>query len=473
MIRRAGIPLSLKVPLIAAGMMVLVGVVASQQVMASLGAVQEERLRELARLHVDGLTIALGPAVLRRDVWEVYDTLDRATQAMAGQRLILTVVADEAGQVIAASDPVRAPMDSALGSLLNDAQAVDDIRLTEAEPHVRVLSDLAYQGRSVGKILSELDVSDLVAERQRVRIWLLAGNAVATLVLALGGYLAMRRMLRPVSDLVAHMARADGAPEPIPPHLIPNGDTELGRLFQTFNAMTGAAAAKADAERRLAERERFVSLGRLSSSLAHEINNPLGGLLNAADTIRTYADRPDVVRDSVDLLDRGLRHLRDVARATLEQNRLDRQGMPLKPEDFDDLKLLFAPETSRLGQTLGWQIDARPPAMATLPAAPVRQVALNLLLNASTAAGEGGSVGCIVTERPDGLCLTVWDTGAGLPPEAKARLLSDDAVMPGGGVGLRLVRDLVRGLDGRIDYSRTPERSIVQVVLPRQEGAPC
>jgi len=473
MIRRIGLPLSLRVPLIAAGMMVLVGIVASQQVMATLGVVQEERLRELARLHVDGLTVALGPAVQRRDVWEVYDTLDRATQAMAGQRLVLTVVADEAGRVIAASDPLRAPVDSLIEPLRQGAQPVEAIRLTGAEPHVRVKSDLVFQGRTVGRILSELDVSDLVAERRRVLLWLLAGNTMATLILSAGGYLAVRRMLRPVADLAAHMARADGAPEAIPDHRIPAGDTELARLFQTYNAMTGAAAAKAEAERRLAERERFVSLGRLSSSLAHEINNPLGGLLNAADTIRTYADRPEVVRDSVDLLDRGLRHLRDVARATLEQNRLDRQGLPLKPEDFDDLKLLFTPETARLAQALAWQVDAPATALAALPAAPVRQIALNLLLNASTAAGEGGSVGCAVALRPEELCLAISDSGPGLPAEAQQRLLSDDAVLPGAGVGLRLVRDLVRGLNGRIDYSRTSGRSIVQVLLPVPGRAPC
>ena len=244
MIRRIGLPLSLRVPLIAAGMMVLVGIVASQQVMATLGVVQEERLRELARLHVDGLTVALGPAVLRRDVWEVYDTLDRATQAMAGQRLVLTVVADEAGRVIAASDPLRAPVDSLIEPLRQGAQPVEAIRLTGAEPHVRVKSDLVFQGRTVGRILSELDVSDLVAERRRVLLWLLAGNTMATLILSAGGYLAVRRMLRPVADLAAHMARADGAPEAIPDHRIPAGDTELARLFQTYNAMTGAAAAK-------------------------------------------------------------------------------------------------------------------------------------------------------------------------------------------------------------------------------------
>lgn len=468
-----GLPLSVRVPLIAAAMMVLVGMVASQQVMATLGTVQEERLRELARLHVDGLTVALGPAVLRRDVWEVYDTLDRATQAMAGQRLVLTVVADEEGHVIAASDPLRAPVDSSLGPLRQGAQAVEDIHLTGAEPHVRVLSDLVYQGRSVGTILSELDVADLVAERRRVLIWLLAGNAAATAILALGGYLAMRRMLRPVADLAAHMSRASGVPEAIPEHRIPVGDSEMAQLFHTYNAMTGAASANADAERRLAERERFVSLGRLSSSLAHEINNPLGGLLNAADTIRTYADRPEVVRDSVDLLDRGLRHLRDVARATLEENRLDRQGLPLKHEDFDDLKLLFAPETSRLRQALTWQVDAPTAALAPLPAAPVRQIALNLLLNASTAAGEGGSVGYKVSLRPDGLCIAVSDDGPGLPSEAKNRLLSEEPVLPGSGVGLRLVRDLVAGLGGRIEYFRALDRSTVVVLLPVSGGSAC
>ena len=71
-------PLSLRVPLMAAGLMVLVGLAASQQVLSALGAVQDARLRELARLHIDGLSVALGPFVLRKDVWEVFDTLDRA-----------------------------------------------------------------------------------------------------------------------------------------------------------------------------------------------------------------------------------------------------------------------------------------------------------------------------------------------------------------------------------------------------------
>ena len=77
----ARLPISVRVPVISAALMVLVGLIASQQVLTALTRAQEARLEELMRLHVDGLSVALGPSVLREDVWEVYDTLDRAQQA--------------------------------------------------------------------------------------------------------------------------------------------------------------------------------------------------------------------------------------------------------------------------------------------------------------------------------------------------------------------------------------------------------
>lgn len=465
------LPLSLRVPLIASALMVLVGVVASQQVLSSLSVVQEERLRELAGLHVDGLAVALGPSVLRRDVWEVFDTLDRAAAAGSGQRMVLTVVADENGRVIAASDPLRAPVDSDVGPLADGALPIEAIRLLGGDDHIRVTTDLDYQGRSVGRIISELNVSDLVAERRTAGLYLLAGNAAMTLALAFGGYVAMRRMLKPVALLAGHMGRMEGTLEPIPASDLPRGDTELAQLFQTYNAMTEAVQAKAEAERRLAERERFVSLGRLSSSLAHEINNPLGGLLNATDTIRAYADRPEVVRDAADLLDRGLRHLRDVARATLEQNRIDRSGLPLRPEDFDDLRLLFGPEVVRLNQKLDWRVEAPTEVLEAHPAAAVRQIVLNLLLNAAAAAGTGGSVGLQLRARDDGLDLRITDSGPGLSDAARQRLLTDDPVQPGGGVGLRLVRDLVRQVGGGVDYVRRSDTTEISVFLPGRAAA--
>jgi len=459
------LPVTVRVPLVTAALMIVLGLVASQIVLAALGRVQDARLSETARLHLEGLSVALGPPVLRQDVWEVYDILDRARAAFDGQRLLLTVVADERGRVLAATDPRRAPVGESVAGFEAGAVAPDAVRMTGGTV-LRVIAPLGYQGRDVGRIVTELDVTDLLAERRAVAVWLLFGNAVATAVLAFGGWLAVARILRPVGALVRAMDGSKGAPRPIGEAEIPRGDPGLARLIDTYNRMTTAVEERGQAERRLSERERFVSLGRLSSSLAHEVNNPLGGLLNAADTIRTYADRPEVVRESAELMQRGLVHLREVTRAILDQNRLDRAGQVLRPEDFEDLRLLFAPEAQSRDQALDWRIEAGAEALASQPAAPVRQVALNLLLNAGAVAGHEGRVGLVVTNGGDGLSIEVSDSGAGLSPADLGRLMASGPLPPGGGVGLRLVHDIVAGLDGRLSHHRTGGETVIRVDLP-------
>jgi signal transduction histidine kinase len=463
--RFRNLPVTLRVPLITAALMIVLAAVASQSVLAALGRLQDARLSETARLHVEGLSVALGPAVLRQDVWEVYDILDRAQSASDGQRLLLTVVADERGRVLAATDPRRAPVGDDATVFEVGAVAPEAVRMT-GDPVLRVTSPLQYQGRTIGGIVTELDVTDLLAERRRVTLWLLFGNALATAVLAFGGWLAVARILRPVGALVQAMDGSGGAPRPIPKAEIPQGDPGLARLIATYNQMTTAVEERADAERRLADRERFVSLGRLSSSLAHEVNNPLGGLLNAADTIRTYADRPEVVRQSAELMQRGLQHLRDVTRAILDQNRLDRIGQPLRPEDFEDLRLLFEPEAHSRNLVLEWQVEAGAAALAAQPAAPVRQVALNLLLNAGAAAGPNGKVGLNVSNGNERLTIAVSNTGAGMSGADLQRLLASGPLPPGGGVGLRLVHDIVAGLGGTLHHDRADGRTIIRVDLP-------
>ena len=139
------------------------------------------------------------------------------------------------------------------------------------------------------------------------------------------------------------MDASGGAPRPVPVAEIPWGDPGLVRLITPYYQMTTAVEDRAEAEPRLTDRERLVRPGRLSSSLAHEVNNPLDGLLTAGDTIHTYADRP---------------------------------------EDFENLRLLFEPEAQSRSQVLDWLAQAEAAALAGQPAAPARQVTLNLFLNA-------------------------------------------------------------------------------------------
>mgnify|MGYP006290887747 CR=1 FL=1 len=471
MIRMLGrLPIAVRVPLMGAAMMLLAGLAASQQVLTALTRTQEARLEELTRQHVAGLSLALGPSVLRQDIWDVFDTLDRAARAGEDHRMVLTVVANDEGTVIAASDPRRAPVDSALADHfdLGAVPALDEISLARRDTHIRVQAPLTYQGRTVGRLVSELDVADLMDERRRAALFLLAFNTAATGALALLGYFVMRRMLRPVDVLARRMSTEEGRPARFAEAEIPDGDTEVARLFRTYNDMIGAVEAKADAERRLAERERLVSLGRLSSSLAHEINNPLGGLLNAADTVETYADRPDTVRKSAATLVRGLKHLRDVTTAALDHNRIERRGETLKPEDIEDLRLLVAPEAQRRHQALEWKVNATEDDLAPHPAGPVRQIVLNLVLNALNAAGQEGTVALGVEPMAGGLVLRVCDDGPGLSEAARRRLFTSAPADPGSAVGLRVVRDLVSARWGEIAHERRDGHTVITVTLPRQ-----
>lgn len=467
--RFRNLPVTVRVPLVAAALMIVFGVLASQSVLAALTRTHDARLSETARLHVQGLSVALGPSVVRQDVWEVYDILDRARSAFDGQRLLLTVVADERGQVLAATDPRLAPVGKAMDDFEKGAVDPALLRMT-GEPILKVKAPLGYQGREIGRIVTELDVTDLLSEQRSAAFWLLLGNALATLVLAFGGWLAVARILRPVGVIIRAMDDSKGVPGAIAEADIPKGDPGLARLISTYNRMTAAVRERAESERRLAERERFVSLGRLSSSLAHEINNPLGGLLNAADTIKVYADRPQVVRQSAELLQRGLNHLREVTRAILDEYRIDRAGSRLRPEDFEDLRLLFEPEVHSREQELEWRVDADPAAMAALPAAPVRQFTLNLLLNAAAAAGPAGKVGLEVADGERGLTIAVRDNGPGLAPGNLERLTRDDAPANGGGVGLRMVRQLVMRANGSIAVARQDATTVITVRLPHGDG---
>jgi hypothetical protein len=83
-------------------------------------------------------------------------------------------------------------------------------------------------------------------------------------------------------------------------------------------------------------------LGRLASGMAHEVNNPLGGMLNAIDTIQVHGNDPAVLHTSLDFLRRGFASIRN-------DTDLLTQG------DLDDLPFLVQHETGARRLRFDWQ----------------------------------------------------------------------------------------------------------------------
>jgi signal transduction histidine kinase len=415
--------------------------------------------------------------VLRDDIWEVFDQLDRTRHDYEGVSALSTIVASKDGVILAASEPRRFRSQEMVPTALTARFAGGrDLVLAEDEGHAFARRALAYQERPIGWIFAEIDIHGLLAERREVLVALIATNAGLALIFAGLGYVAIRRMVRPIDVLAEHLERGrDGQIEPIPEASIGSGDSEFGRLFRRYNALVESLNQREQLAARLAEEERMASLGRLASGVAHEINNPLGGMLNAIDTIEHHDSDPVVRRRSLEILKRGLVGIRDVVRATLVTYKSSEADRPLRPSDLDDLRFLVRQEVSRRGLVLIWRNEL--PDEFAVPAGPVRQAVLNLLLNACAASPAGNDVVFEARTTGDGLRVCVCDRGSGLPPEV-ARILEangSDMAPPaeGRGLGAWMVNRLVRELGGAVRAIRPPHGgSRIEISIParRQRG---
>jgi signal transduction histidine kinase len=461
------LPLTVKVPLVVVLLMLAIGVAASERVLARLVQSQQRQLGDLANTYLDGLAASLVDPVLRGDPWEVFDILDQARRSYASVTPVETVVTDQAGGVLAASNPRRWPIGARFAPAEPAAGLDGGIVVDEARSLAFASRDLLAEGHAIGGLHAELDISPLLSERREVLWTLVASNAVLTLLFAGLGWFAVSRLVAPVNVLAEHLDSAqDGAVRPIEEARISEAGAETGRLFRRFNGMARAVAEREALLSRLADEERLASLGRLASGMAHEINNPLGGMLNAVDTIRTHGDRPEVRHASLDLLERGLRGMREVVGSVLATYRPDRSPRQLAATDLDDLRLLIGPEVRRRGLQVAWR-NRLPPGIP-VPAFPVRQLALNLLLNACRAAPESGSIGLTAGAEGGVLTVAVEDSGPGLPDHLRTSLSLDGArpVTDAAGLGLWISRRLADEVGGRIAAAVSAGGTRITLTVP-------
>ena len=462
-------PIAIKVPLLVMVLMLVISVVISNTVLTRLAETQERHLQTLSRAYLDGLGGTLLPHILHEDVWEVFDTLDRARSIYAGLNAITTIVLNPANRVIAASDPKTFPTGQSIATALDGLGANGKLIIDEDKRTARRLDAMTLQGQKVGALYTELDVSALIAERQSVLWQLIVTNALLTLFLMAVGYGAVWRMVQPVRTLGAFLDRgSDGPVEIIPDTQLGSPTSEFGRLFRRYNAMARAANDRLHLTEQLAEKERLASLGRLASGMAHEINNPLGGLFNALDAIKRYGDRETVRESSIRLLERGLNGIRDVARATLMTYRQPEDPRALKREDIEDLHYLIQPALRQNDLTLNWRntTDEELP----LPAASVRDAILNLLLNACAMSTKGGLVSFMAQRTAHGLEVSVGDCGPGMP-EAHRNFLEHGSsasgpMKAGAGLGLWMVRRLLDGTGGSARVEASPAGTMIRLILP-------
>jgi len=469
-------PLTLKVPLLVAALMIAVAVMISQIVLSRLVKDQETNLTLLANAYLDGLSAAVLPAVIRGDVWETFDALDRARGQYSGVKARYAIVELPNGSVLAASDPANFPIHSAVPTELRSKFLKEDgLVINDEVGRAWLTRGLRTEGFSVGRILTEIDIAGLLRVRSQVVLTLILANGGLALAFSLIGYFAVKYMLQPLGVLAGYVERArEGRVEPIPERYRKKVASEFGQLFDRFNAMARAVNDRETLASHLAEQEKYAMLGRLASGMAHEVNNPLGGMMNAIDTLQSHSEDPEVLSKSLDFLKRGLAGIRNVVRAALVTYKGGSDTSLLTPTDLDDLPFLVQHETGVRRLRLNWRNHVTEPLAIDGPT--VRQITLNLLLNACAASPFGGEIAVDASSTDGALRIAVSDEGPGLPDDVAALLSSAGQIAAPSreskGLGLWTTGNLIQRLNGVAAIERSDAGTRIVVTLPISgEGA--
>ncbi len=220
--------------------------------------------------------------------------------------------------------------------------------------------------------------------------------------------------------------------------------------------------------RQLVDQQRQLALAALVQHLAHEIRNPLGIVKSAAGIIarRSAGDVAALAQDISSEVERVDELLTDL----LNLHRVDNK--PKIPVDIAALVQQVAALFAVKLETAGLVLQIKDESLGVfLPchAAGIRQVLMNLLLNAIEASPEKGSIEIVTKVVGREYVLVVKDHGVGLNPAQKQKIfdLMYTTKPYGFGIGLTVVRRIVEEHGGRIEVADAlPHGAVFAVYLP-------
>ena len=336
------------------------------------------------------------------------------------------------------------------------------------------------------QVLGVLDVAvSLEDADRRLSVFRQGSLGITALgMLFFGGFLvafARRRVVRPVEALLegTHRVANDDLGHVIPVTV----QGELGVLAESFNDMTRSlrrvegdlkllnqvlerkveerTADLKRAQAALVQSEKLSSLGQLSASIAHEINNPLAGILTFSKLLARDAltDVPDETRRKVFTKNLGLIQRESERCSAIVRNLLDfARERPLQLRDVD-LDKVVTESLSLIGHKLALQGHRVEAHLAALPPVhadfgELRQAFVNLALNAMEAMGKGGrlTIDTRAVEAGAAVEISIRDNGPGISEEIRSKIFDPffTTKEKGTGLGLSVVYGIVQRHGGTV-----------------------
>jgi len=313
-------------------------------------------------------------------------------------------------------------------------------------------------------LLGVLDVNvsleEADAEISHSRLVITASAILAILAgSAMLWWLNRRLVVRPVAALVEGTRRVTegdlGTAIPV------SGRHELGELAKAFNDMTRNLE---ETQRQLAQADKLASVGRLAAGVAHEINNPLTGVLSYASLLRKRMEHDPPACEDLDVIVRETVRCRGIIRGLLD---FARPAAPArKPMDLNEVvrRAVSVVMTQLALNHVDLSLDlASDLVTVQADANQIQQVVVNLMLNAADAIGEeGGQIKVITRPGPeDSIEFLLEDSGRGIAPEDLPRIFEPFFTTKGNhgtGLGLAVSWGIVEAHGGALTVQSEPGR---------------
>ncbi len=329
-------------------------------------------------------------------------------------------------------------------------------------------------GEQVGRAGLILSLADEQYRIKRTRRLLMAYFALDfILLLGLGAFVLSKIVVTPVNRLLSATEKiTDGV---YGHQLKVTGSLELARLADSFNAMSSTLEQKqyevtshvamleqVNRDLQLAREEavrseKMASVGLLAAGTAHEIGTPLASVMGYAEILSqelehnpAQADYLARIMESCGRIDRIVKGLLEYARpkqAVCEEvNLLELVQQTVELLQHQGMFKGVQGALTSAGQISRLMLDPHQ----------LQQVLINLLINASDAMPNGGSLRLVVRQEPDNnmQLLEVWDTGSGIEPQNLGKLFDPFFTTKdpgkGTGLGLAISARIIEGFGGKI-----------------------